>query len=211
MRNEARRAIDWDRTYARLEEARRTLDAGGNLPPEEVKRILSERAKALAKPLEEAPTPGERLELLVFSLAGERYGIEMARVMEVLPLRDLVPVPRTPSFVLGVVNHRGRILPVLDLRRLFDLAGQEVAEGSRVVAVEAGGMTFGVFAEAVIGTVAVGAHEVAPPPVILTGDRQALLRGVTGEMVAMLDLEALARDPRITVNAEVGWAASQEG
>jgi chemotaxis signal transduction protein len=73
-----------------------------------------------------------------------------------------------------------------------------------VAAVEAGGMTFGVFAEAVLGTVTVGAHEVAPPPVILTGDRQALIEGVTGEMVAVLDLEALARDPRILVNDEVG-------
>jgi purine-binding chemotaxis protein CheW len=204
MRNEVRRAIDWDRTYARLEEVRRTLDAGRSLPPDEVARVLNTRAQALAKPLEAAAPPGERLELLVVSLAGERYGIEMAHVLEVLPLRDLMPVPRTPAFVLGVVNHRGRILPVLDLRRLFDLAGRGVAEGSRVVAVDAGGMMFGVFAEAVIGTVTVGAHEVAPPPVILTGDRPAFLRGVTGEMVALLDLEALARDPRLVVNDEVG-------
>lgn len=204
MMQEAQLAIDWEKARARLEQTRWAVEAGGELPRDEVKRILRERAQALAKPLEEAPTPAEGLELLVFSLAGERYGIETAHVLEVLPLRDLIPVPRTPSFVLGVVNHRGRILPVLDLRRLFDLAGQEVAERSRVVAVEAGGMTFGVFAEAVIGTVAVGADEVAPPPVILTRDRQAFLRGVTGEMVAMLDLEALARDPRITVNDEVG-------
>jgi chemotaxis signal transduction protein len=93
---------------------------------------------------------------------------------------------------------------VLDLRRLLDLAGQEVAEGGRVVAVEAGGMTFGIFAQTVAGTVTVGAHEVAPPPVVLTGDRQTFLRGVTGEMVAVLDLEALARDGRITVADEVG-------
>jgi purine-binding chemotaxis protein CheW len=202
--SDAREAIDWDRTYARLEAARRALDASGHLPPDEVTRVLRARAQALARPVEEAPTPAEVLDCLVFSLAGERYGIEMPHVLEVLPLREPVPVPGTPSFVLGVVNHRGRILTVLDLRRLFDLAGQEVAERSRVVAVEAGGMTFGVYAEAVMGTVSVGAHEVAPPPVILTGDRQAFLRGVTGEMVAILDLETLARDPRITVNDEVG-------
>jgi purine-binding chemotaxis protein CheW len=202
--NAARRVIDWDRAYARLEEVRRSLDASGSLPPDEVTRLLRARAQALAKPLEEAAPPAEGLELLVFSLDEERYGIEMAHVREVLPLRDLMPVPRTPSFVLGVMHHRGRILSVLDLRRLLELGGRRVAEGSRVVAVEAGGMTFGVFAEAVMGTVTVGAHEVAPPPVILSGDRPAFLRGVTGEMVALLDLEALARDPRITVNDEVG-------
>jgi purine-binding chemotaxis protein CheW len=204
MMNEARRTLDWDRTYAQLEEARRTLDTHGTtLPPDEVTRVLRARAQALAKPLRETSTPTERLELLVFALAEERYGVEMGHVLEVLPLRDLMPVPHTPPFVLGVVNHRGRILPVLDLRRLFDLAGHGAAEGSRVVAVSAGGMTFGVFAEAVIGTVTVGAHEVAPPPASLTGDRHAFLRGVTREMVALLDLEALAREPRITVNDEV--------
>ena len=204
MMNEARRAIDWDRSYARLEEVRRTLDASASLPPDEVTRVLRARAQALAKPPEEAPAPVEELELLVFSLAGERYGIEATHILEVVPSLELTPVPCTPPFVLGVMNHRGRILPVLDLRRLLELGGQGVPAGGRVVAVEAGGMTFGVFAEAVLGTVTVGAHEVAPPPVALTGDRQALIGGVTGEMVAVLDLEALARDPRIVVNDAVG-------
>ena len=141
---------------------------------------------------------------MVFSFSGERYGIETAHVLEVIPLRGLTPVPGTPLFVLGVVNHRGRILPVLDLRRLFELADQGNPDGGRVVAVEAGGMTFGIFADAVVGIIRLGADEVAPPPATLAGDRRALIRGVTGEMVAVLDLEALARDPRITVNEEVG-------
>lgn len=173
-------------------------------PPEEVKRILRKRAEALAKPVDEARTPTEPLELLVLSLAGERYGIETVHIVEVVAVRDLTPVPCTPPFVLGVVNHRGRILPVLDLRRLFELAGQGIPEGGRVVAVEAVGMAFGIFADAVAGTIRLGADEVAPPPVTLARDRQAFIRGVTGEMVAVLDLEALARDPRITVNEEVG-------
>lgn len=202
--NEARPAIDWQEAYARLERARRALETGGDLPAEEVKRVLSDRARALARPVEEAPAPTEVLDLLVFSLAGERYAVETAHVVEVLPLRGLTPVPCTPPLVLGVVNHRGRILPVLDFRRLFQLAGGEVTEGSRVVAVEAGGMAFGVFAEAVAGTVRIGAQGLAPPPAGLTGAHQAFIRGVTGEMVAVLDLAALVRDPRITVKDEAG-------
>ena len=194
--------LDWQEVYSRLEQTRRTLEAGGSLPPDEVKRILRDRAQALAKPLAEAPTPTEVLDLLVFSVAGERYGIETVHVLEVVPLRELTPVPCTPSFVLGVVNHRGRILPVLDFGRLFDLTGAEVTEGSRVVAVEAGGTTFGIFTDSVAGTVRVSAHEIAHPPVTLTGDGHAFIHGVTGAMVALLDLEALARDPRIAVNDE---------
>lgn len=204
MTSGAGRTFDWQEAYARLERARRALEAGAERPPEEVARILRERAAALARPLEEAVPPAEVVELLVFSLAGERYGIETAHVLEVVPLRELTPVPCTPPFVLGVVNHRGRILPVLDFRRLLELAADGVAEGSRVVAAEAGGMTFGVYADAVAGTVRVGAHEVGPPPLTLAADRRTWIRGVTGEMVAVLDLDAVARDPRIVVNDEVG-------
>lgn len=173
-------------------------------PPEEVERILRERARELARPLVDAPVATDTLELLVFSLAGERYGVETASVLEVIPLRDLTPVPCTPPFVLGVVNHRGRILPVLDLRRLFDLPGQGMTEGNRVVVAEAGGMTFGIFADAVAGTLRVGADEVVASPVTLTADRRTFVQGVTGDMVAVLDLNALARDPRTSVNEEVG-------
>jgi len=172
--------------------------------PDEIERILRRRAQALARPVVETTAATETFELLVFSLAGERYGVETASVLEVIPLRELTPVPCTPPFVLGVVNHRGRILPVLDLRRLFDLTGQGMTDGGRVVAVEAGGMTFGIFADAVAGTVRVGADEVAPPPTTLTGDRRTFIQGVTREMAAVLDLNALARDPRILVNEEVG-------
>ena len=200
---EVRAAIDWQEVYTRLERTQRTLDAGGKLPPEEVRRILRERAQALARPLQETLAPTKALDLLLFSLTGERYAIETAYVLEVFPLRELTPVPCTPSFVLGAVNYRGLILPVLDLRRLFELAVPGGSQGIQVVAVEAGGMTFGILAEAVVGTIGVAAHEVGPPPLTLSGDRETFIQGVTEEMAAVLDLPALARDPRMAVNEEV--------
>jgi purine-binding chemotaxis protein CheW len=200
---EARAALNWQEAYARLEQTRQRLEASSALPPVEVRRILRERARALARPLAEPSTVTNVLDLAVFVLAGARYGIEAAYVLEVAPLRELTPVPCTPPHILGVVNHRGRILPILDLRNLFALAAQEMTAESRVVAVEVGGMTFGILADAVLGTIQVGIHEVVLPPVTLLHDQQAALRGVTGEMVAVLDLAALARDPRLTVDEEV--------
>ena len=200
---EAERGIDWPKAYARLEATRRTLDAAIERSPEEAGRILRERAKTLAKPFEE-PTPrGEVLDLLVFSLAGERYAVETSFVLEVVPLRDLTPVPCTPPTIQGVVNHRGRILPVIDFRRLLDLTGQKVGEKRWVVVVEAERMMFGIGVEAVTGTIRIQLSDLAPPPGTLAGDHQAFTRGVTGktgEMVVVMDLMTLARDPRITVN-----------
>ena len=194
----------WQRVYARLEELRLAVESGGQRSPEEVARILRDRARTLARPLPEAPASAEVLDLLLFSLSGERYGIETTHVLEVIPLGHLTPVPSTPSFVLGVVNHRGRILPVLDFRRLFELPEREVPASSRIVAVQAGGMTFGIFADAVAEIVRVGREEVAPPPASLAGERQAFLQGVTAGMVAVVDLDAMARDPRIVVNEAIG-------
>lgn len=197
-------AVDWGEIHARLERSRRALEAGGEPPPGEVERILRERAKSLARPREEAPEAAATLDLLVFTLGGERYGIETDHAVEVIPVHDLVPVPCTPPFVLGVVNHRGQVLPVLDLQRLSGLPGQAAKEGCLAVVVEAGGMKFGIFAEAAEGAVRAGANELAPPPAPPAGGREAFIRGVTREMVGVLDLEALARDPRIMVNEEVG-------
>lgn len=197
-------AIDWREIHARLEQSRRVLEAGGELPPEEVKRILRERAKRFAQPREKAPEITAILDLLVFALGGERYGIETEHVVEVLPLQDLVSVPCTPPVILGVVNHRGHVLPVLDIRRLSGLPGQAAGEGGRVVVVKAGGMTLGISADAVDGTVQVGANELSPPPAVAADGREEFIRGVTREMVGVLDLDTLARDPRIMVNEEVG-------
>ncbi len=193
----------WQEVYTRLERARQALEAGEDRPPDEVRRILRERAQVLARPPKRSPAPTETLELLIFALAGEQYGIETAHVIEVVPLREVTSVPGTPSFLLGVINYRGRILPVLDFRRLLELAGQGVTEGNRAVVVEVRGMAFGVLADALAGTVRVGVEEVGPPPVALAGDRQTFLRGVTGDLISVVDLVALTRDPRLLVNEEV--------
>ena len=164
---------------------------------------MKKRAEALARPLEARPTFAESVELVVFSLAGERYAVDTAHVQDVVPLPEITPLPCTPSFVLGVVNHRGRILPVLDFRRLFDLSGEGIPEGARLVAAEAGGMRFAIFADTVAGITRADMRDVTPPPVTFTDDRKAWLLGVTREMVAVLDLEAIVRASRIVVNDEV--------
>ena len=190
----------WQEAYTKLDRARQTLEAGGNLSAEDVGRILRERARALARPLAESKTPAEVLDVLVFSLAGERYGVEASYVLEVLPLRELTPLPCVPPVFAGVMNYRGRILPVLDIRRLFGLSGQGTTEGNRVVVMEANSMALGILTESVAGIVRIDAQEITPPPATLAGNRQAFLRGVTGEMLAVIDLPTLIRDPRVVVN-----------
>src|SRR5687768_2140813 len=87
----------------------------------DAKQILRARAQALARPARHVPLAEASLEVLEFRLAQERYALETRYVREVYPLKDLTRLPCTPPFVLGIVNVRGRITPVIDIKKFFDL------------------------------------------------------------------------------------------
>jgi len=114
-----RRQIDWPAVYARLEQLRHAVEAEAERTPTEIEEIRRARARTFARHLEQPPDSGEMLDLLLFSLADSRYAVETQHVTEVIALRDLSPLPRTPSFLAGVIHHRGRILPVLDVHRFL--------------------------------------------------------------------------------------------
>lgn len=186
-------------------EADRTAEAlaGEERSPEASRRILEERARALARPLDEA-TPVPEMELVTFSIGGERYAVEAGCVEEVVLSSGLAPVPCTPPSVRGVVNHRGRIVTVVDLRRLLELPGAEAGRPSHVVVVAAGAMTFGIVADGVPEVTRVRAEDLAPSPSSLSHGVRPFVQGVTPAMALVIDVEALARQPRFIVNEEVG-------
>jgi len=171
--------------------------------PEAERRILEERARTLSQPLVRAGDAGETTEILVFTRGGDRFGVEAVRVAEALPPASLTPLPGARPFLAGAIQHRGRILGVFDLGRLLALPGAaSAASPVRVVVVQALGMTFGLQADEVSGVVRVDARDVAAAGAATSGGRQAWLRATTADMVSILDLDALARDPRLTVNEE---------
>src|ERR1035441_10847869 len=94
----------------------------------DARKILRERARALSRPRKQGPVAEASLELLEFRLAQECYALETRHVREVYPLRDLTPLPCTPPFVLGVVNVRGRITPVIDIKKFFDLSDRGLTD-----------------------------------------------------------------------------------
>lgn len=200
MTRPPRTEIDWRQVHERLEHAGRALGQTG-LAADAARLLLERRAADLAEPLPEAAAPVEALELLVFPRGEETYALEARHVVEVFPLPDVTPVPFTPPSVLGVVNHRGRILPVIDVARLLGPASEE-AEPSLVIAVEAGEAAFGIGADAVPELISVGASELVRATE-LAEQPDSAVRGLTAEMAAVLDLDVLARDPRIEVDDEI--------
>lgn len=166
-------------------------------------RILRARALALARPPEHAPAAATLLEVLEFRLAQERYALEVRYVREVYPLKDLTPLPCTPPFVLGIVNLRGRILPVLDLKKFFDLPEQGLTDLHRIILVQGHELELGVLADAVMGVQSIPADSLQASLPTLTGIRSDYLKGVTAERLVILDAARILADPRIIVHEEV--------
>jgi purine-binding chemotaxis protein CheW len=166
---------------------------------EPVRRILEERARALASAL--APEdPVDTVDLVVLTVGAERYGVAAERVREVRPLAELTPVPGTPPFWAGIVNVRGTLYPVLDLRRYFDLPQADAGDqAEKVVLVSAAGLTVGLMAEDASGVRRLPAGAIGPPLGGASEAVSATIRGVTEDLLAVLDIEALLPHPRLVV------------
>lgn len=169
----------------------------------EAERILRARAQALAVPMGQSTPAGAMLELLEFRLASERYALETRHVQNVHPLRDLTPLPGTPAFVLGIVNVRGRILPVLDLKKFFDLPERGLTDLHRIILVQGNDLEFGLLADVIVGVRSVAADSLQPSLPTLTGIRAEYLKGIGEDRLVVLEVERILADPKIIVHQEV--------
>jgi len=168
----------------------------------DAERTLQARARALAR-RPPASAEGTMLEVLEFRLASERYAVESRLVQEVHPLRDLTPLPCTPPFVLGIVNVRGRILPVLDLKKFFDLPERGLTDLHRIILVRGNDLELGLLADVIVGVRSVEADSLQPSLPTLTGIRADFLKGVSDERLVVLDLDRILLEPKIIVHEEV--------
>jgi purine-binding chemotaxis protein CheW len=165
--------------------------------------ILRDRARALARPPQSAAAAVTTIELLEFHLAQERYALETQYVQEVQPFRELTPLPCTPAFVLGIVNIRGRILPVLDLKKFFDLPEKGLTDLHRIILIGGNDLEFGLLADTVAGVRHVAVDSLQPSLPTLTGIRAQYLKGVTEERLIVLDLARILSDPKIIVQEDM--------
>ena len=168
----------------------------------EAQRILEERARALARP-RELPRRDAQLDILEFRIATERYAVETRCVEEVHPLRDLTPLPGTPGFFPGIVNIRGRIVPVLDLRKLFELPEQGLTDLHRIILVRGPDMELGLLADVIVGVHSMHARSLQSSLPTLSGIRAEYLKGVSEDRLVVLDLDRILSDPKIVVHDEV--------
>ncbi len=162
--------------------------------------VLEQRARALATP----PTPDEVVEsrpLVVVTVGNERYGIDVANVEEIRPLFELVAVPGTPVAWAGLVNLRGTVVPVLDLRARLGIDGSPPAAAHLVVVGDQGHVVALLVDDAAeIARVALGELDTSMTERSRGGAE--IIRGVTADLLSVLDVGALLADPSLIVQDE---------
>jgi purine-binding chemotaxis protein CheW len=148
---------------------------------------------------------GDERQLVVFQLGAELYGVEISRVHEIIRLQSVTRVPKAPAFVEGVINLRGKVIPVVDLRRRFGLPTADHTRASRIVVVELGDQVVGIVVDGVSEVLRVNTAIVEPPSPVVAGIDSEYLHGIaklTDRLVILLDLDRiLARDERRALEA----------
>lgn len=131
-------------------------------------------------------------QLVVFRLGDEVYGINIGTVREIIRMQTVTYVPDSPNFVEGVINLRGRVIPVVDLRRRFGLSVTEATDESRVLVVNISGDEIGVIVDAVTEVLRISEDSIAPTSSVVTTEDSYYIEGIAKvdeQLLILLDLD----------------------
>jgi purine-binding chemotaxis protein CheW len=169
----------------------------------ETQALLKSRAIAMAvEPDRKRETSGI-IEMVEFILGSESYGIQSEFVREVYPLKDFTPLPGVPSFVVGIVNIRGQLIPIVDLKKFFNLTEKGLGELNKLIIIRNENMEFGILADTVNGTKQIYMEDILPVPGTITAIGEDYLKGVTTDNLIIISAEKLLSDKTIVINEEV--------
>ena len=169
----------------RVEEAQSAEAAAGGAHSLSFFAAPAQQARAAVEPTEHLAT---------FFLAGEEYGVEVRQVQEIRRVTEITSVPRAPEFIRGVINLRGRILPVLDLRRRLGLGEVATDRAARIVVVRIKDRLLGLLVDGASQVLKVKVSQVEPPPEEVLQQGGDYIRGVAkldDRLIILVDLERL--------------------
>ncbi len=124
------------------------------------KKMEQEEAQAVLEP-EAKHLEGK---YLTFVLCNEEYGLEILKVRDIMGLQDITPIPQTPDFIKGVINIRGKVIPVIDLRLKFNMPPVDYTKETCIVVVDVDSLLIGLIVDTVSEVVDIKEDDIEPPP-----------------------------------------------
>jgi len=143
-------------------------------------------------------------QIVVCQLGAESYGLDIGSVYEIIRFQECTAVPASPRFVDGVINLRGRIIPVMDMASRFGQRRSETTKSTRIIVAGTNGRRVGLVVDAVTEVLMLSDDAVEPTPEVASGYDAAYIRGIAKlgeELVILLDLRALFGDQDVQTQA----------
>jgi len=134
------------------------------------------------------------VQMVAFKLEKEEFAVNIQQVREVLKMTQVTPLPRSARFIEGVINLRGEVIPVVDLRKRFELETQENKEETRIIIVEIRDNKVGLIVDSVTEVLRLPASSIQPPPSGIAGTRTDFIKGVgkiDDRLLILLNLEKI--------------------
>jgi purine-binding chemotaxis protein CheW len=133
-------------------------------------------------------------QLVIFELASESYGIEIANVESIIKMQEITRVPKCPDFVEGITNLRGTVLPVIDLGKRFGIEDQARNNDTRIIVVGFDGMKIGMIVTAVSEVLTIDDSVIEPAPAIVTTINSSFIAGIAridSKLIILLNLDQI--------------------
>jgi purine-binding chemotaxis protein CheW len=154
---------------------------------------------------------------VIFRLAEELFGVDVARTREILSLTPVTRVPQTPDYLLGVINLRGQVVPVVDMRLKLNLDAQEQTEDSCIIVVEVQvdgePIVVGAMADAVSEVLEIRADQIEPPPRLGTRLNTEYIKGmgkVGEEFLILLNIDRVFNSDELSIVQDAGYVSTVE-
>jgi purine-binding chemotaxis protein CheW len=153
-----------------------------------------------------AEDSGEEIQLVVFKLNNEEYGVEISQVREIIKMTKITNIPRAPPFLEGVINLRGQITAVMDLKKRLGLKGRAEGEKARIIIGEIGDIVMGMIVDSVSEVLRIEVKNIDPTPSISTEIEAEYIRGVgkVGDrLIILLDIEKILTPKEVAQVKEI--------
>ncbi len=137
----------------------------------------------------------ELIQLVTFHLGQEQFGLDILKVQEINRMVEITKVPQAPHYCEGVINLRGKVIPVIDLRKKFEMDVEEWTKNTRIIVCDVDGTVIGMIVDAVEEVLRIPSSTIEPAPEIVTTVNSDYIKGVAkleGRLLIFLDISKIA-------------------
>jgi len=141
---------------------------------------------------------GELIQLVSFMLADEEYGVEVLKVREIIRMLQITKMPNTPQYVEGIINLRGKVIPIISMRKRFGLAESKFDSHTRIMVMDVAGGLNGFIVDGVSEVIRIRSGDIQPPPPMVSGNiEQDFITGVFNHqerLLIIMDVDRMFSD-----------------